>query len=375
MPEPTKTPLMANDVSSVNMVKQDIYPDLILNMSGATTEDLTRIGVDTSIHNVENEDVRFVYVMNDAVARAYNPDKPTRAKTGKAYKRVLRMHNVISGVPDNVQNYRASQPFSMLGVSDQGADASAIIAHNLRVQTIAFGNQIVSGAFDAEYDPDSDDPLNMYDGYNVGIEKDLEDTLISAAMGNYATIPTVTYVDPLNPTEAECISAYNRFISFCNQMNKYLLKNAIVACSIRERRNIVAGYAFKFKHAQTIILNAPEFVSHEAPTVKLIGTDLIADGTTRIYGYVEKNPQFATDLTRSTDPTKAYISIDKDPEDPLNKILISMQMGVGTRILDFNKQKLCISSGTVVKYAFESDGVAQYAAEHSEAEPSPEPGS
>ena len=361
-PTPTTTPVSANDVSAITVVKQNIFPDLIYNMTGATSDDLTRLQIDI-IHNIENEDVRFVYVARDAVARAYSPDKPVRADLGKAYERVLKIRNVISGVPENIQNYRESPPFSILGVSDQGVAASDIIAKNLRTQTIAFGNQVISGAFGAKYQPTVDSPLNMYDGYDVKIEEDKEKGIIAATMGNYVTIPASTYADQLNPTEEECIAAYNRYISFVRQMNKHLRKVALVYCSVEEGRNIIAGYAFKFKHAQQIILNAPTFVSHEAKTVQLIETDLIGAFSTRLIATRAKNFQFATDLTRTDDPTKAFISIDKDPQDPLNKVLTSMQIGAGTRILDFNRQALCISDGTVEQVEFENDGVFRYGQE------------
>ena len=51
------------------------------------------------------------------------------------------------------------------------------------------------------------------------------------------------------------------------------------------------------------------------------------------------------------------MSIDKSPDDPLNAVLISMQVAAGTRVLNFNRDYLLVSNGTEPTFDGFEDGV------------------
>lgn len=345
----------AIDISAIEDVKVDIHADLVDNMAGLTSEDLTRLHINI-LTNIENSDRKYVHIGHNAIARAYKPGKIVRAKLGKAVPRTLEVHNVIAGVPDNIQNYREKQPFSVLGISSSGM-SSSLIEKNLRLTTLAFGNQLVGGYFHAEYDPDADDALGMYDGALAYIEKDKEKGYISKLAGNYVELTSTTYANPLSPTDAECIAAYDRYISFVRSMNRYLRKEAIVYASVSEEQNIIRGYALKFEGAQTDIINKDVFVSHEARTVTLIGSDIYGSTGTQLIATRPLNFEFGLDLTGSNEPSSAFIKISESPDDPLNAILISMQVAAGTRVLNFNKDSLLVSNGTAPVMDDFDDGV------------------
>lgn len=345
----------AIDISAIEDVKVEIHKDLVYNMSGLTSDDLSRLYINI-LTDVEHEDRKYIYKGKNAIARSYKPGKLVRAKLGEAIPRTLRVHNVITGVPDNIQNYRNKQPFSVAGVSTYGLSQS-LIEQRLRLTSLAFGNQVVGGAFHAEYDADSDDPLGMYDGFLVNIENDKESGLISKVMKNYVELTEVSYANPLSPTDTECVAAYDRYIAFVRSMDKDLRKAAIVYATTAEEQNIIRGYALKFSSAQTSIITQNEFVSHEARTVKLIGSDIYGSIGTQLIATREQNFEFGLDLTNINNPAAAFISVDKSPDDPLNAILISMQVAAGTRVLNFNKDSLLVSNGTAPQFDGFDDGV------------------
>lgn len=346
----------AIDISAIEDVKVEIHRDLVLNMSGMTSDELTRLHINI-LTNIENEDRKYVYQGKTAIARAYKPGKLVRAKLGKAIARTLTVHNVITGVPDNIQNYREKQPFSVGGVSTYGL-SPALIEKQLRLTSLAFGNQVVGGAFHASYDPDADDPLGMYDGFLAGLEADMEKGLISKEAKNYIELPEISYANPLSPTDDECVKAYDRFITFVRSMDKDLRNSgAVVYATTLEEQAIIRGYALKFSSAQTSIIAQSEFVSHEAKTVSLIGSDIYGSSGTMLIATRKLNFEFGLDLVNIDNPGAAYISVDKSPDDPLNAVLISMQVAAGTRILNFNKDSLLLSNGTAPVFDGFDDGV------------------
>lgn len=351
----------AIDISAIESVRATIHEDLVMNMSGMTSDDLIRLRINI-LTNIENEDKKFIYKGKNAIARAYKPGKIVRAKLGEAIERSLKVRNVITGVPDNIQNYRDKLPFSTAGVSTYGL-SDKLIEKQLRLTTLAFGNQVVGGAFHAEYDPDADDPLGMYDGFLVHIGSDIEAGYISKEARNYVELKATTYAGN-TPTDAECIAAYDRFIEFTRAMDKDLRKDAIVYASTSEEQNIIRGYALKFASAQTSIITQSEFVSHEARTVKLLGSDLYGSKGTKLIATRDGNFEFGLDLTNINNPGAAYMSIDKSPDDPLNAVLISMQVAAGTRVLNFNRDYLLVSNGTEPTFDGFEDGVYSVGAQN-----------
>ena len=118
--------MAAIDISAINTTKAQIHTDLIVSMSGVTNADLLDLGVNI-IRGVENEDKIVVYKGYRQIATRYNVNSTSRSKLGKAYERVLKVTNDIVYVPDNVQNYRTKEYFSMLGTSSNGQEAATDI--------------------------------------------------------------------------------------------------------------------------------------------------------------------------------------------------------------------------------------------------------
>lgn len=323
----------AIDLSNVVSVKNDIHRDLIVTISGATNADIQRLKVNI-LRGVENRDSVFVYKGNQNIASQYQAGKTPRGKLGKAYERELVVKNAITYIPDNVQNYRSSEPESMLGVSSQGVANSAIVQRRLLFQAMQFGNQVAKNFFHGDRALGVGNPYGLYDGLLVKIELDKTNGLISEEMGNVIPIGTIDLTDP--------VGCYDKYIAFVKGLHSDLRKNAVVWTTEEMESAIIRGYALKFNNLQQDVAGQTTFRSFEARNVELISSTLLGTGT----GFIATaagNVDYATDLTGSEEPSDAYLGVFEDKDDPLNSILLGMQCASGTRLIDFNPQKFAIS--------------------------------
>lgn len=323
----------AIDLSNVKSVKNDIHRDLIVTISGATNADLQRLKINI-LRGVENRDSVFVYKGNQNIASQYQAGKTPRGKLGKMYERELQVKNAITYIPDNVQNYRSSEPESMLGVSSAGVANSAIIQRRLLFQATQFGNQVAKNFFHGDYAKGPGNPYGLYDGLLVKIDKDMTDGLISEEAGNYIDIGTFDLED--------AVGCYDKFIAFVKKLHSDLRKNAIVWTTEELESAIIRGYALKFNNLQQEVSAQSTFRSFEARNVELISTTLLGTGTGFI-ALTPNNADYATDLTGSEEPSDAYLGVFEDKDDPLNSILLGMQCASATRLINFNAQAFAIS--------------------------------
>lgn len=323
----------AIDLSNVRSVKNDIHRDLIVTISGATNEALQRIRVNI-LRGVESRDTVFVYKGNQNVASQYQAGKTPRGKLGKMYERELVVKNAITYIPDNVQNYRTSEPESILGVSSEGVKNSAIIQRRLLFQAMQFGNQVAKNYFHGDYSLGVGNPYGLYDGLLVKIELDKTNGLISEAAGNLIDIGSFDLSDP--------VGCYDKYIAFVKKLHSDLRNNAIVLTTEELESAIIRGYALKFNNLQQEVSAQSTFRSFEARNVELISTTLLGVGTGFI-AFAPGNLDYATDLTGSEEPSDAYLGVFEDGNDPLNSILLGMQCASGTRLINFNAQAFAIS--------------------------------
>lgn len=325
----------AIDISQINSVKQNIHRDLIVSMSGVTSKHLADLEINI-IRGVENEDKVVVFDGYAHVATRYEYDKTSRSALGKAVERTLKVTNDICYVPDNVQNYREKAVPSMLGTSSNGATTD-IQEKRLRIQAELFGNHVIYNFFHGDKSKPANDFYGLYDGILVKLQKDKEDGYIAANKGNYVVLGAVDTTDP-----KKCYDAY---VKFYQKMDAALQDDSVIYTTPAFFDLIVRGYAETFVGAQNTIINVIDkntFVSHETQGARLKKVKLLGTGQ----GFIATAPgnlDYATDLTGDEDPSSAYMSITPDGFDPLNTLLIGMQCASGTRVIDFNAQKLCIS--------------------------------
>lgn len=325
----------AIDLSNVVSVKNDIHRDLIVTISGATNADIQRLKVNI-LRGVENRDSVFVFKGNQNIASQYQAGKTPRGKLGKAYERELVVKNAITYIPDNVQNYRSSEPESMLGVSSQGVANSAIVQRRLLFQAQQFGNQVAKNFFHGDRSLGVGNPYGLYDGLLVKIELDKTNGLISEAMGNVIDIGSIDLTDP--------VGCYDKYIAFVKGLHSDLRKNVVIWTTEEMESAIIRGYALKFNNLQQDVAGQTTFRSFEARNAELISSTLLGTGK----GFIATaagNVDYATDLTGSEEPSDAYLGVFEDKDDPLNSILLGMQCSSGTRLIDFNPQKFAISKG------------------------------
>lgn len=325
----------AIDLSNVRSVKNDIHRDLIVTISGATNEALQRLKVNI-LRGVENRDSVFVYKGNQNIASQYQAGKTPRGVLGKAYERELVVKNAITYIPDNVQNYRSSEPESILGVSSDGVKNSAIIQRRLLFQAQQFGNQVVKNFFHGDRSLGIGNPYGLYDGLLVKIEEDKTAGLITEAAGNVINIGSFDLTNP--------VGCYDKYIDFVKKLHSDLRQNVVIYTTEELESAIIRGYALKFNNLQQEVSAQSTFRSFEARNAELISTTLLGTGT----GFIATkagNVDYATDLTGSEEASDAYMGVFEDGMDPLNSLLLGMQCSSGTRLINFNPQAFAISKG------------------------------
>lgn len=339
--------MAAIDITRVQTVKNDIHSDLIVSMSGVTAADLIALGVVNIIRGVENEDTKIVYVGNRNVANRYNASKQYHGKLGRAVERKLKVTNVISYIPDNLQNYREKIGQSIAGLSSNGAAATDLIEQRLRFQAFAFGNQVISNFFHGDASLGETHPYGLYDGLLKDIKKDMkaadggtatdELALITEEAGNYIKLGVLDLSDKK--------AMYDKYIEFCQKLCPTLRRQAIVLTTEEVYNAVTRGYCENFVGNQSGIINNltdNDFKSHEAGGAILRKVSTLGKGTGFI-ATINGNVDYATDLTGSEEPGDAFITVEKNGEDPLNTLLLGMQCASAVRLIDFNKEAFACS--------------------------------
>lgn len=333
----------AIDIAGIQTAKNLIERDLLTISSGITSAELDKLGI-TILTGIEHFDIKFQNHGYESVARRYEPGNLNEKILAHMVERKLEVIPHASLIRDNIRNYYATEPVETIGISENGVLNVPIVQKNLELLAKQYSAQVLYNVFFGEDTPaKKNDPYGLFRGIFQCINSDISNGIISPSIGNLQAIDEIKFVPGNGETLDDLkVAAYEAFDEAYNNLDDGLkdAEKLMVAVSRKLAMFITEGAALKFKNAQQLIMqtnNGVSFFGRE--NLNLVASSILGTGQTMLF-YTPGSMEFGTDLTKSGDPSTAFISITLNPTDA-NELFYQTQLAAGTCLWKFDPTNFC----------------------------------
>lgn len=311
-----------------------LAPDIITSPVLLNADIFAELGIKV-LTGVEYRNSIMVFNRKGGTARAYKAGNRINSSLGYMEERKLEVHLSWNRYPDNIQNYREKEPFSVLGTNGTYEAPNSEFA--IREIGKAYSEDVMSNLFFGNRALGDDNALGLYDGFNTLINVEMNAGKIAATNYNYKEI------DPIEEqTAGDEAENFRIFQDFYNAWHPRLKAAplVLVLCSPETKMLIVDGYLQKYTGMQSPDAATDSFRFLGMPNVKLVANPIVGKGA-RMIATVPGNLEFGCDTLN--DWNKVFVQ--RSYHDA-NEIVYQVQSAQGCRIRQITGDKLCVSSGT-----------------------------
>lgn len=325
----------AVSLDQIRDVKNVISDEILITASGITEAMWEQLKIFVK-PGIENEYTEYIYEGNYKGAAPKYKGSTLNNTLGQMLPRKLKVQPVWNRIPDSLDNYFEKTPISMQRLSTEGVTAEHTQFQLLRAseQTSA---QVRSNFFlgsrpknKTNFDSLTTDEqkeyalmdgiytkiANMIAGTNDDDKDDKNKPLISSEKGN------LIETDPLLGAATGAKETYQSVVNFYNSLDAHLLaqENILFYVCPKLWNVIKQGYNLTYVGMQTPDVNNPNFRFTDMPNVQFLHYPTMGYGD-NIIATVENNLGYGTDINTDGEPNKAFIDINKDPDDAHNIII------------------------------------------------------
>lgn len=311
-----------------------LAPDIITSPILLNADIFAELGIKV-LTGVEYRNSIMVFNRKGGTARAYKAGNRINSSLGYMEERKLEVHLSWNRYPDNIQNYREKEPFSVLGTNGTYEAPNSEFA--IREIGKAYSEDVMSNLFFGNRALGDDNALGLYDGFNTLINVEMNAGKIAAANYNYKEIDPI--VEQTAGDEAENFRIFQDFYSAWHPRLK-AAPLVLVLCSPETKMLIVDGYLQKYTGMQSPDAATDSFRFLGMLNVKLVANPIVGKGG-RMIATVPNNLEFGCDTLN--DWNKVFVQRNYDDA---NEIVYQVQSAQGCRIRQITGDKLCVSSGT-----------------------------
>lgn len=311
-----------------------LAPDIITSPVLLNADIFAELGIKV-LTGVEYRNSIMVFNRKGGTARAYKAGNRINSSLGYMEERKLEVHLSWNRYPDNIQNYREKEPFSVLGTNGTYEAPNSEFA--IREIGKAYSEDVMSNLFFGNRALGDENALGLYDGFNTLINVEMNAGKIAATNYNYKEI------DPIEEqTAGDEAENFRIFQDFYNAWHPRLKAASLVLvlCSPETKMLIVDGYLQKYTGMQSPDAATDSFRFLGMPNVKLVANPIVGKGA-RMIATVPGNLEFGCDTLN--DWNKVFVQRNYDDA---NEIVYQVQSAQGCRIRQITGDKLCVSSGT-----------------------------
>lgn len=284
---------------------------------------------------VEYRNSIMVYNRKGGTARAYKAGNRINSSLGYMEERKLEVHLSWNRYPDNIQNYREKEPFSVLGTNGTYQAPNSEFA--IREIGKAYSEDVMSNQFFGNRALGDDNALGLYDGFHTLIDKEINGGKIAEGNYNFKQIDPIVEQSPGD--EAENFRIFQDFYNAWHPRLK-AAPLVLVLCSPETKMLVVDGYLQKYTGMQSPDAATDSFRFLGMPNVKLVANPIVGKGG-RMIATVPGNLEFGCDTLN--DWSKVFVQQNYDDA---NELVYQVQSAQGCRIRQITGDKLCVSSGT-----------------------------
>lgn len=321
-------------LQEVQTLTNVLAPDIIASPVLLNADIFAELGIKV-LTGVEYQNSIMVFNRKGGTARAYKAGNRINSSLGYMEERKLEVYLSWNRYPDNIQNYREKEPFSVLGTNGTFVAPNAEFA--IREIGKAYSEDVLSNLFFGNRALGDDNALGLYDGFNTLIDKEMNAGKIAEAYFNFKEIDPI--IEQPDGNESENFKIFQNFYNGWHPR----LKSAplvFVICSPETKALIVDGYLQKYTGMQSPDAATDSFRFLGMPNVKLVANSIVGKGD-RLVATVPENLEYGCDTLN--DWNKVFV---QNNYEDANELVFQVQSAQGCRIRQISGDKFCVSSGT-----------------------------
>ena len=329
-------------IATVQTLANQLHKDIQMSGSYFRPDVFTRLGI-AVISGIQFQDTKNVMNRKGGTSRKkVIGGTSLQNAIGYIEERKLETTTSWNKYLDNDGNYR-----ELAVVDSQGQFTYPMSETAIRAIGLTYGEDL----FDCLFHGDStlvDNPLNMYDGIITNIKKDIISGRISEANKNYVVLDTI---DPVS-TGKDDIAAWTTFQKFVDSWHASLRNQPLVKvwCTPKTKTAIVTAYSHAFEGMQT-----PDMAKDSYRFMNMENVELVAEASLglgdMLIATVADNAEYGVDDLND----KSFVKVKEGTDNDLADIIFQIQSNQGTRVVNVNPSRFCMSDGTLTPVLLSGD--------------------
>lgn len=318
-------------------IAESFAPQIIMGAAYYNPAELERLGIKV-ITGVQFKDTKTIMARKGGTTRRKVVGTPNFNQIGFLEERVLVAKLTWNQFMDNIDNY-VETPYHADGSQDYSYPLSEVAFQAI---TATYGedlfNNLFFGALSNE-NVDGKEALSLFDGFHTYIAQDIEDGIISAAVGNLKACGALTR--PVSETDT---TAWDSFVAWQLQWHAGLkAKKVRVLCSVATGLAISEAYENKHRsHKNVNMKDNGNFTVPDYPRIEFAPSDVYGSGD-RLIATVEGNLEYGVD----SENAKNSVSVEIGGHEDHKNVSFQIESIQGARLLNPLPSAFCMSDGSI----------------------------
>lgn len=330
-------------IDNVKHVADQLQPNIIMGPAYFNKDELKRLGIKV-ITGVQFKNTAMVLNRKGGTSRRKVVGTPIESKIGYLTERVLTARIVWNRYRHNEDEF-VEKPIQIEG--------SANFHYPLTEEMISaigktFSEDVYACLFFGDESSDNAS-LQLFDGYQTLLNKDIESGAVSTALGNL--VPSKAIDKPVGEGDA---TPWNNWVEWYDQWSPALKRqNVLCYMSIENGHNIAAGYA-QLNRGLDKVQYIPDangnFKVAEYPKVTFVPSDDFGKGD-RMFACPAGN----LELGVNTEGAESFVAVQHGSDDDVKDIIFQIQGIYGCRILNVLPSNFVTNDGAIEDSIWQGD--------------------
>lgn len=326
-------------------IADQFAPQIIMGASYFRPEEMDRLHIKV-IFGIQFRNTATVMARKGGTTRRKVVGKKVDNPIGFLKERAFTAKLTMNRFSDNQDNY-VETPYQVEGSSDYSYPMSEAA---FKAITATYGEDLFANLFHGDLANDENGEkgaLSLFDGFLTCIKHDVEDGLISEAMGNLVNCDAITA-----PTSSTDTAAWDAFCAWQQKWNGSLKNQlkVIVYCSTKTGTALARAYANVWhgnqgvRYLQVNGIETYNFTVPEYPNIEFAPSDIYGEGD-KLIATIPENFQYGVNSEDSRSKISVKLGSDTDNLD----ITFQVESIQGARLLNPFASAFCMSNGTLVE--------------------------
>jgi len=330
-------------IDNVKHVADQLQPNIIMGPAYFNKDELKRLGIKV-ITGVQFKNTAMVLNRKGGTSRRKVVGTPIESKIGYLTERVMTARIVWNRYRHNEDEFQ-EKPIQIEG--------SANFHYPLTEEMISaigktFSEDVYACLFFGDEGSDNES-LQLFDGYQTLLNKDIESGAVSTALGNL--IPSAAIDAPRNEGDS---AAWDAWVAWYDKWSP-ALKRVPTLCymSIENGHNIADAYGQKHRNLREVNY-LPDangnFKVPEYPKVTFVPSDDFGKGD-RMFATIPGN----LELGVNTEGAESFVAVQHGSDEDVKDIIFQIQGIFGCRILNVLPSNFVTNDGAIESSIWQGD--------------------